>query len=87
MSWILKTINITMKLAENMFLKMIEDEAKKKAKEEDKGKKLIDYNDDLVELLVSKVMKKFISILRSHQVSVRTMNSIRLHLITLDLLC
>jgi hypothetical protein len=56
-----------MKLAEKMFHKMKEDEAKKKAeeeelrkkvKEEDKGNKKIDYNDDLVELLMSKVMRK-----------------------------
>ena len=32
--------------------------AKRKAKEEEKGKKKIDYNDDLVDLLVSKVMRK-----------------------------
>jgi hypothetical protein len=60
-------INIAMKLAEKMFLKMKEDEAKKKVEEEearqkieeeDKGKKPIDCNDDLVELLVSKVMRK-----------------------------
>jgi uncharacterized protein YpuA (DUF1002 family) len=59
-------IGITMKFAEKIFLKMKEDEANKKAEEEearrkveeeDKGKK-INYNDDLVELLVSKVMRK-----------------------------
>jgi hypothetical protein len=43
-------INVAMKLAEKMFLKMKDDEAKKKAEEEeDKGKKLIDYKNDLVE--------------------------------------
>jgi hypothetical protein len=60
-------LDIVMKLAEKIFLKMKDDEAKKKAEEEesrrkvkgeDKGKKKIDYNDDLVELLVSKVMRK-----------------------------
>ena len=60
-------LDIAMKLAEKMFLRMKEDEAKRKAEEEesrrkveeeDKVKKKIDYNDDLVELLVSKVMRK-----------------------------
>jgi hypothetical protein len=58
--------DIAMKLVEKMFLEMKEDEAKRKVEEEearrkveeeDKGKK-IDYNNDLVELLVSKVMRK-----------------------------
>jgi CHASE3 domain sensor protein len=49
-------LDIAKKLAKKMFLKMKEDEAKKKAEEEearriveegDKGKKKIDYNDDL----------------------------------------
>jgi hypothetical protein len=62
-----QTLYITMKLAKTMFLKMKEDEAKRKAEEEearrkveeeDKGKKKIDFNNDLVELLVSKVMRK-----------------------------
>jgi hypothetical protein len=60
-------LDIAMKLAEKMFLKMKEDDAKRKAEEEearrkveeeDIGKKKIDYNDDLIELLVSKVMRK-----------------------------
>jgi hypothetical protein len=54
------------KIAEKMFLKMKEEDAKKKVEEEesrrkveeDKGKGKIEYNDDLVELLVSKVMSK-----------------------------
>jgi hypothetical protein len=49
-----------------MFLKMKEEAMKKKAKEEesrrkpkeDKGKGKLEYNDDLVELLVSKVMTR-----------------------------
>jgi hypothetical protein len=60
-----KVIDLTMKIAEKMFHKMKEEDAKKieeeesrrKAKE-DKGKGKIEYNDDLVELLVSKVMSK-----------------------------
>jgi hypothetical protein len=66
-------IDLGMKFAENMFLTMkeedakrkVEEETKKRAKEiesrrkaeEEKGKKL-EYIDDSVELMVSKVMKK-----------------------------
>jgi hypothetical protein len=60
-----KVLDLAMKIAEKMFLKMKEEHAKKRAKEEsrrkaeeDKGKGRIEYNDDLVELLVSKVMSK-----------------------------
>jgi hypothetical protein len=61
-----KVLDLTMKIVEKMFLKMKEEDAKKKAEEEesrrkaeeDKGKGRIEYNDDLVELLVSKVMSK-----------------------------
>jgi hypothetical protein len=61
-----KVLDLAMKIAEKMFLKMKEEDAKKKVEEEesrrkaeaDKGKGRIEYNDDLVELLVSKVMSK-----------------------------
>jgi hypothetical protein len=61
-----KVLDLAMKIAEKMFLKMKEEYAKKKAEEEesrkkteeDKGKGKFEYNDDLVELLVSKVMSK-----------------------------
>jgi hypothetical protein len=62
-----KVLDLAMKIAEKMFLKMKEEDAKKRAKEEeesrrkaeeDKGKGKIEYNDDLVELLVSRVMSK-----------------------------
>jgi hypothetical protein len=61
-----KVLDLTMKIAEKMFLKMKEEDAKKREEEEesrrkakeDKGKGKIEYNDDLVELLVSRVMSK-----------------------------
>jgi hypothetical protein len=61
-----KVLDLTMKIAEKMFLKMKEEDAKKRAEEEesrrkakeDKGKGRIEYNDDLVELLVLRVMSK-----------------------------
>jgi hypothetical protein len=62
-----QSLSIIMKSAEKVFLKMKEDGAKRKAgeeearrkvEEEDKGKKNIDNNDDLVELLVFKVIRK-----------------------------
>ena len=61
-----KVLDLAMKIAEKMFLKMKEEDAKKKAEEEesrrkaeeDKGKGKFDYNDDLVDLLVSKVLSK-----------------------------
>jgi hypothetical protein len=61
-----KVLDLAMKIAEKMFLKMKEQDAKKRAEEEesrrkaeeDKGKGRIEYNDDLVELLVSRVMRK-----------------------------
>jgi hypothetical protein len=61
-----KILDLAMKIVERMFLGMKEEDAKKKAKEEesrriaeeDKGKGKMEYNDDLVELLVSKVMSK-----------------------------
>jgi hypothetical protein len=79
-----------MKIAENMFLKMKEDDAKikageeearRKVEEEDKGKKNINYSDDLVELLVFKVMRKMNINTKSHQVRVRAMNSIKFNLL------
>jgi CHASE3 domain sensor protein len=61
-----KILDLAMKIVERMFLGMKEEDAKKKAKEEesrriaeeDKGKGKMEYIDDLVELLVSKVMSK-----------------------------
>jgi hypothetical protein len=60
-----KVLDLAMKIAEKMFLKMKEEDTKKREEEEsrrkaeeDKGKGNIEYNDDLVELLVSKVMSK-----------------------------
>ena len=61
-----KVLDLAMKIAERMFLKMKEEDAKKKAEEEesrrkaeeDKGKGKFEYNDDLVELLMSKVMSE-----------------------------
>jgi hypothetical protein len=61
-----KVIDLAMKIAEKMFLKMKEEDANKRVEEEesrrkakeDKGKGRIEYNDDLVELLVSRVMRK-----------------------------
>jgi hypothetical protein len=61
-----KILDLATKIAKKMFLKMKEEDAKKKTEEEesrrkveeDKGKGKIEYNDDLVELLVSKVMSK-----------------------------
>jgi hypothetical protein len=61
-----KILNLAMKIVEKMFLKMKEEDAKKRAEEEesrkkaeeDKGKGKFEYNDDLVDLLVSKVMSK-----------------------------
>jgi hypothetical protein len=61
-----KVLDLAMKITEKMFLKMKEEDAKKRAEEEesrrkveeDKGKEKIEYNDDLVELLVSRVMSK-----------------------------
>jgi predicted RNA-binding protein with RPS1 domain len=61
-----KILDLAMKIAERMFLKMKEEDAKKKAEEEesrrkteeDKGKGKMEFNDDLVELLVSKLMRK-----------------------------
>jgi hypothetical protein len=61
-----KVLDLAMKIAEKMFLKMKEEDAKEKVEEEesrrkaeeDKGKGRIEYNDDLVELLVSKVISK-----------------------------
>jgi hypothetical protein len=52
-----KVLDLAMKIAEKMFLKMKEEESRRKA-EEDKGKGKFDYNDDLVDLLVSKVLSK-----------------------------
>jgi hypothetical protein len=52
-----KVLDLAMKIAEKMFLKMKEEESRRKA-EEDKGKVKFDYNDDLVDLLVSKVLSK-----------------------------
>jgi hypothetical protein len=52
-----KVLDLAMKIAEKMFLKMKEEDAKKKV-EEDRGRGKIEYNDDLVELLVSRVMSK-----------------------------
>jgi hypothetical protein len=52
-----KVLDLAMKIAEKMFLKMKEEDAKRKA-EEDKGKGKFDYNDDLVDLLVLKVLSK-----------------------------
>jgi hypothetical protein len=64
--WTPKVLDLAMKIAEKMFLKMKEEDAKKKAEEEetrrkaeeDREKRKIEYNDDLVELLVSRVMSK-----------------------------
>jgi hypothetical protein len=60
-----KVLDLAMKIVEKMFLKMKEEDAKKKVEEEtrrkakeDRGKGKIEYNDDLVELLVSRVMSK-----------------------------
>jgi hypothetical protein len=61
-----KILDLAMKIAEKMFLKMKEEDAKKRAEEEEsrrkakeeKGKGKFEYNDGLVELLVSKVMSK-----------------------------
>jgi hypothetical protein len=61
-----KVLDLAMKIAKKMFLKMKEQYAKKRVEEEesrrkakeDKGKGRIEYNDDLVELLVSRVMSK-----------------------------
>jgi hypothetical protein len=61
-----KVLDLALKIAEKMFLKMKEEDAKKREEEEesrrkakeDKGKGKIEYNDDLVELLVSRVMSK-----------------------------
>jgi predicted RNA-binding protein with RPS1 domain len=61
-----KVLDLAMKIAEKMFLKMKEEDAKKKTEEEesrrkaeeDKGKGKFEYNDDLVELLMSKVMSE-----------------------------
>jgi hypothetical protein len=60
-----KVLNLSMKIVERMFLKMKEEDAKKvkeeesrKKVEEDKGNGKMEYNDDFVELLVSKVMRK-----------------------------
>ena len=61
-----KVLDLAMKIVEKMFLKMKEEDAKKKVEEEesrrkadeDKGKGRIEYNDDLVELLVLRVMSK-----------------------------
>jgi hypothetical protein len=55
-----KVLDLAMNIAEKMFLKMKEEDAKKKAEEEEtrrkaeeyRGKGKIEYNDDLVELLV-----------------------------------
>jgi hypothetical protein len=59
-------LDIAMKLVEKMFLKIEdkdkkkaqEEEARMKAEEEERGKKTMDYSDDLVELMMSKVMKR-----------------------------
>jgi hypothetical protein len=59
-------LDLTMKIAETMFVKMKEEDAKKKAEEEetrrkaqeDRGKGKNEYNDDSVKLLVSRVMSK-----------------------------
>jgi hypothetical protein len=70
-----KVLDLAKKIAVRMFLKMKEEDTKKKAKEEESRKKTkkknqekrptkinemekIEYNDDLVELLVSKVMSE-----------------------------
>jgi hypothetical protein len=61
-----KVLDLAMKIAEKIFLKIKEEDVKKWAKEEesrrkaeeDKGKGRIEYNNDLVELLVSRVMSK-----------------------------
>jgi hypothetical protein len=61
-----KILDLAMKIDEKMFLKMKEEDAKKRVEEEesrrkaeeDKGKGKFEYNDDLVELLVSKVLSK-----------------------------
>src|SRR5690242_12853893 len=61
-----KVLDLAMKIAEKMFLKMKQEDAKKKVEEEetrrkaeeDRGKGKIEYNDDLVEFLVSRVMSK-----------------------------
>jgi hypothetical protein len=52
-----KILDLAMKLAERMFLKIKLEDANKKAEEyKEKGK--LEYNDDFVELLVSKVTSK-----------------------------
>ena len=56
-----KVLDLAMKIAETMFVKMKEEDAKKKTEEEetrrkaqeDRGKGKNEYNDDLVDLLVS----------------------------------
>ena len=69
-----KVLDLAMKIVESMFLKMKEEDAKKRTEEEfqkkaqeeesrrradeDRGKGKLEYNDDLVELLVSKMMSK-----------------------------
>ena len=61
-----KVLDLAMKIAKKMFLKMKEEDAKKRAEEEesrrkaeeDRGKGKFEYTDDLVELLVSRVMSK-----------------------------
>jgi hypothetical protein len=81
-----------MKLAEKMYLKMKEDEAKQKAKEEESNRKAkeverrkmkVDYSDDLVELFVSKAMKRVSLNTEGHHPRARVTNSIEFNLITL----
>jgi hypothetical protein len=83
-----------MKIVERMFLKMKEEDGKKKVEEEesrrkaeeDKGKGKMEYNDDLVELLVSKVMCKEVSTPESHPPKAKVTNSTEFNLITLVIL-
>ena len=66
-----KVLDLAMKIAEKMFLKMKEEENKRRIEEEarakaeletkrkaEEGKKGIELNEDLLESLVTKVMKK-----------------------------
>jgi hypothetical protein len=92
-----KVLDLDMKIAERMFLKLEEEgtkkiaeeeESRKKAQEEesrradeDRGKGKIEYNDDLVELLVSKVITKVMSTPRNLLPRVKATSSIEFILI------
>jgi hypothetical protein len=90
-----KILDLAMKIDKRMFLKMKDEDAKKKAEEEelrrkaeeDKGKGKLEYNGDLVEILVSKVMSKVSINTEESSIKSRVTNLTNFNLIIVVILC